>query len=378
MEKTSTNNNSKVSKTDTKDFISGPVEVTLLTYNIFMKPASLKRKTNHHKNTRLKLFTKLLNRFDIINFQEIHKDLSKRRDKMIKAAEEEGYKYVAIPKRHPVMSTFTRGSGLLTLSKFKILNSGFMRYKDIKSYAFQGVAYSKIELLNGNILHLFNTHLQSTEERKYKSKEKKLYRTRLKQILQMREIIDHFLEENSDYNKSDSFKDLILITGDFSLNARNCMLPVNDMNLEKLKNVEINKWIEENKVENPVEEDHCFSEYEFLKFSLSKFNKDRVNDVVFKSMNNVHPVTYGDCFNKNRKTVPRETVLTSKLGRNSEKCLDYIFQIIPGLQEGIEEKDFEFECKILPFFVDMEDEEEIENKVTQLSNHYGIRLKFKF
>ena len=71
--------------------------------------------------------------------------------------------------------------------------------------------------------------------------------------------------------------------------------------------------------------------------------------------------------------IPREKVLTPKKSYNSEKCLDYIFQLFPG---GNYKNSIKPECKILPFFIDMEEEEEIKEKITQLSSHYGIRLKF--
>lgn len=379
MENSSKDSNSDMEKEwEVVEKISDPMEVTLLTFDIFLRPPMIHSNKNDHKNTRLSLFLKLLKRYDVINFQEIFRDISRRRRKLIKAGVKEGFKFVSKPKRQPFASKFLRGSGLLTISKYNILSSGFKGYKANKSFVYQGMAYSKILLPNGKIIHLFNTQLQSTEEKKYKSKDKKLYRTRLKQIVQAREIIEYYLDKESNLKEkgAEEFDEIVIITGNFSLNARNCSLPVKDMAFDKLKNDKISSWVEDNKTENPVQDEGVINEYEFLKFVLSGFGQDRVTNVVYESMDQNHPVTYGDCFNKNRKTVPRETVLTSKIGRNSEKCLDYIFTLVPGEKGGLDGK-VEYECKVLPFFVDMEDEEEIQNKVTQLSNHYGIRLKFK-
>ena len=127
---------------------------------------------------------------------------------------------------------------------------------------------------------------------------------------------------------------------------------------------------------NPEKPDklyYCINEYDFLNQILSNFQQDILLNIVLDEMDNKHPVTFGDCFNKNRQMIPREKVLTPKKSYNSEKCVDYLFQLFPGANY---KNSVSPECKILPFFIDMEEEEEIKEKITQLSSHYGIRLKF--
>lgn len=349
-------------------------KLKILTYNIFIMPGSIFTKNKDYKEKRLQIFSKSLKQFTIINFQELHS--KKSRKSLIEEAIKSGYKYIAKPKKQPMFSKYKRGSGLLTISKHKILRTGFQPFTKNLSQFYHGVMYSQIRISNeeDKIIHIFNTQFQSTEAKKYKSKDKRLFKTRLQQIIQAREIIEHYLGKYSEVFERWQKNNIILFTGNFSLNARRCYLPVTDMNIGEIDNEkeDIRRWIQENKKENPVvDEEGVFSEYEFLKFVLSGYGKDTVKDLVFELMNFDHPVTYGDCFNKNRKTIPRETLLTSKIGRNSEKCLDYFLQIIPR-RMNIQEDERKFYCKILPFFVNQEEEKDCE--VTQLSNHYGVRI----
>lgn len=296
--------------------------------------------------------------------------------------------YQNLPPKQPTFSTKFYDSGLVSLSSFEIVQTGFKPFKFStgrdNSY-YKGLAYTKIELRPGTkYLHLFNVDLQSTPERKYYSKDKKQFHVRLKQIIQLRKFIDEFLEEFSSIKEDGpyNFKDVILLAGVFGLNARNCNIPVKELKLSQIKKMDERAgiWIEQNLEEAALDANkpdkmfQCFSEYDYLNHVLSNYDEDILLNIALDELDGKHPVTFGDCFNKNRQMIPREKILTPKKSYNSEKCLDYVFQLLPG---GNYRNSVKAECKILPFFIDMDEDEEIKEKISQLSSHYGLRLRFE-
>jgi hypothetical protein len=123
--------------------------------------------------------------------------------------------------------------------------------------------------------------MQQTPDKKYYSKDKKLFKARLKQILQLRKHIDDLLAKYSDLEEKgpEKFSDIILLTGNFGVNARNCSIPVKELNLKHLDKIDdrASQWIESNLEDealNATKPDklfQCFSEYDFLNQVLSNW-----------------------------------------------------------------------------------------------------------
>lgn len=347
------------------------LNIRLLTYNFFLRPPLINNNGNDYKNLRLKLFcTTELRKYDIINFQEVFKTFNDKRKRLIKAAVHCGMIHVSLPPKHPFLSKFLIDSGLLTVSRFKIVKQDFKNFKfcsGVDALAFKGVLYSKIDIGMGKYIHLFNLHTQATYSSTYDKKSKDQYKARLDQLIIARNVMEYFLKQNSTISYgAHLFKDLILMAGDFNVDSHRKALPAEVF--KKLHDKRAQDWLES------VEDEKDLTEYNFLLHVLSGFGKDKVVDFVKEAYGGQHPNTYGDSFREevveeNGMRVdyhPRETILTCNSDFNTQQCLDYIFQILPEKNEKMKIKG---SCKVRPFFVE-------KSVITQLSDHYGIELSF--
>ena len=92
-------------------------QVSILTYNIFIRPPPVNNYGDDFKSERLIEFLKLLPNYDIICLQEMFHSLSNRRKKMIKLAKKAGFHYFAESPSPDFFSTMICDGGLLTLSR---------------------------------------------------------------------------------------------------------------------------------------------------------------------------------------------------------------------------------------------------------------------
>lgn len=335
--------------------------VNLLTYNIFLRPPLINNNGNDYKNERLELFKDYLYEFDIINFQEIFQTLNSRKTEMIKNARSRGMKWSAISPKFPFFSKFLIDSGLLTVSRYPMVEIDFKAFDynaGIDGLAYKGLLYTKIQLKKEErYLHLFNIHTQASYSTKYTEDQHQHFESRLNQLIIARETIEEFLKKYSNLDKVGpaEFKDYIVIAGDFNVDARGETIP-QTFSLKCPIATEYLKTHDPNKL----------TEYQLLMYILSGYEKDTVVDFVKESYGGKHPSTYGDVKIHNGVEVPGETVLTSKEDLKSEQCLDYIFQILPS---KINDNKINGVCRICPFMVKHSD-------ITQLSDHYGVQLSF--
>lgn len=162
------------------------------------------------------------------------------------------------------------------------------------------------------------------------------------------------------------FKDIVLLGGDFNVDAHGGPIPKDVF--EELHDKRAEEWV------NSVQENER-TEYNFLIRVLSGFGKDGVVDFLKEAYEGKHPNTYGDSFeekiegeNGEEKVVyhAKETILTAKEDFNSHQCLDYFFQILPSKEEKMR---INGRCKVKEFFVKG-------SVVSQLSDHYGVELCF--
>lgn len=268
--------------------------VKLASYNLFMLPVYTK---NQYKDERTKLIChKIIPNFDICCFQEIFTGLNSRRKNIIKAAKNHGLKFASIPPNPPFFSKHISNSGLLTISKYPILETEFIPFKKhsgVDALAYKGVLYSKIEVEDGKIIHVFNTHLQAHYSgRQYTPKSDGLLRARLSQIIQIREIIDNFCKKYWENLKEncESTKQSVILCGDMNIRRVGEFHPLATLNevsgeyqlfdwdIDCLKAKE---WLSEqlklilNDNKDKIGEKEktlYFKEYEFLRGVLGDFN----------------------------------------------------------------------------------------------------------
>ena len=338
--------------------------IKLLSFNINIKPPSYKKTNNDHKNTRTNLFLHQIKNYDIIALQEIFGIMNSRKQQIIDQGKRESLGYHATASSSIGLTTSFMEPGLLTMSSFNIRVNKFKKFKSCKQQEKKGLLYTMIDLGEYN-LHLFNVICQKTPTTHYDPYNKDLHKSRLLQFSEIPFLMENMLAK---YGKipttaNQMNNDAILLAGTLNTDARGGLIPKH----LKTKNALVDNWISKNiKIE-------LYQEYQFLLSSLQQEGRSVAINWGQKSTGN-HPVTLGDCFNRNRKNVPRETLVTSEFEQCSEQCLDYIFQIVPP---GFTKERFQdAECKVVPFFVDSDDFEAKGKKITQISSHYGLCFEF--
>ena len=175
-------------------------------------------------------------------------------------------------------------------------------------------------------------------------------------------FVQHLFSYTSNFvNSGLHFTDPIIILGDFNVNSNGLRLPP----VFELDSPIAAEWIY-------TQRGNDFSEYDFLISCLSDFGKDKIVDLKGKNEDGTHPITFGDTFiNSDGVEVPKETTLTAKYDLSSKKSIDYAFQLLPL---GKECPGFKANCKIEPFFLRKGEHE----KLTQLSDHYGLEIDIQF
>lgn len=120
---------------------------------------------NLYKEQRMLEFVKtVLPQFDIICCQEVFYTFNARKDQLINYAQLSGYPYSAKSPKPGLFSVKSTDAGLLTLSRFPIIQSEFRSYSNgvfSDSISDKGVLYTQI-MIGSQIIHLFNTHMQAS------------------------------------------------------------------------------------------------------------------------------------------------------------------------------------------------------------------------
>ena len=123
--------------------------ISLLTYNFFCRPPPIKTNKSDYKDARLLDFFQQLENYDIICFQELFTTLNDRKHKMIQEGSRQGLKYYLAAKVPSFFSRYLIDSGLLILSRYRIIDHDFYEYyMNISGDApsNKGVLYAKIEM----------------------------------------------------------------------------------------------------------------------------------------------------------------------------------------------------------------------------------------
>lgn len=192
--------------------------VKLLTYNIFLRPPPVKNNENDWKDERLADFIKLLDSFDIVCLQECFGSLNNRKQELIKYANKTGLFFFVDSPSPSFFSKFLVDGGLLTMSRFPIVESEFREFRYCvlsDSLANKGILYSKIKIRDSYVI-IFNTHTQAS----YFGSPEYLWnisvRTRLDHLDEMCEFIKEILLTT--YVDEET---TVLLMGDFNVDAHN-------------------------------------------------------------------------------------------------------------------------------------------------------------
>ena len=337
-------------------------EINLLTYNIFLRPPLIKTNKNDHKNSRVEEFIKTVHNFDIICLQEAFGLWNKRKQKLVKMAQKQGFVYFKECPNPPMFSTYPLDGGLITLSRYPIVDSEFGHYPYsilADSAAYKGVLYTKINV-NDNFLHVFTTHTQATHGNKF---DPETFITRGDQLLSFRQFLDKMMAKY--YTKGD----VVILCGDFNVNARQPNFSLSGIEEDYVPL----------KLYPSLAQDGYCNEYENMKAILSRNNEDQITDLVYESLG-FFPPTFGvSRIGKDGREEPDEVILTHAVDYCTNLCLDYIFQLTPKFGR---KKEFELSdsktlkkssilrvkpksSRVEPFYVK-------HPKVTQLSDHLGL------
>ena len=355
------NNNSKNNPNANEELLTRN-SIRLLSYNFFLRPPPINNNGSDFKNERLKDFFEFLREFDIICFQEIFTTLTDRKHQMIREAAKSGLKYHVSSRPPSFFSEYITDSGLLILSRYEILECDYYYYYlnisgDAPSN--KGIIYAKINI-NNRYLFLFNTHLQSTYFDESQSNINCTIQVRTKQT---EELINFVYNKLMKIPREQIEKGLVLIVGDFNIDAHNNQFLREKYKLPKYK----------------------ISEYDLLKKKLNKLGI--AIDIMNKKYNN-HLYTFG-----NNDRPEYDQVFTGKAEFNMKQTLDYMWEIIPDYELNIYNKSF-YKINDDSEKKQLNKNEEDDNKINvlyqtfkvqeflvknrpyqQLSDHFGISVE---
>ena len=297
------------SKNNLNEELSYRNSVRLLSYNFFLRPPPVNNNGSDYKNERLKDFIEFLPEFDIICFQEIFTTLTDRKHQMIREAAKSGFKYHVSSRPPSFLSEYITDAGLLILSRYEIVECDYYDYYlnisgDAPSN--KGIIYAKIKI-NNRYLFLFNTHLQSTYFDESQSNINDTIQVRTKQT---EELINFVYNKLLTFPRDEIEKGLVLIVGDFNIDAHNNQFLREKYKLPKYK----------------------ITEYELLRKKFSKLGA--AIDIMYKKYNN-HLYTFG-----NNDRPEYDQVLTGKAEFNLKQTLDYMWEIIPDYELNIYSKGY--------------------------------------
>jgi len=106
---------------ETNKSVSSTGKVNILSYNIFIRPPFVNNNGNDYKDERLEEFLKYAQNYDIICLQEMFNVYSNRRTNFLQKSRDLGFIYHATASKMQTFSPHFIDSGLLILSKLKVL-----------------------------------------------------------------------------------------------------------------------------------------------------------------------------------------------------------------------------------------------------------------
>lgn len=310
---------------------SNPDSLSILSYNMFMRPGFwlIKSNASDYKEERFAAFLTRMACFDIMALQEMFGLLTFRQRKLLRVAAERGFCHAAVTGAAPYVFWDRTGSaripfldaGVVTLSRFPIVATDshyYTKSSQIDGWAPKQVLWALVQLPNpGSFVHVFNTHMQSSYS--HAPSEASLM-ARAAQVVELAAFVKDKVYGSGDARHS------AIICGDFNLDARS---------VEYVRMMDV------------LRRELVSEECGFV-----------VRDLMLDAQG-MHPITYGD---------PRERVLTHTSDLGCQLSLDYVIYVGPiqggALRHVTTQLDL-FEC-----------EPNEAGPCTHLSDHMGVTSEF--
>lgn len=193
-----------------------PNSLRVLSYNVYLRPPMISHTHGDHKNERCALLSKILPLFDVVLLQEVHSCLNFRCNTLIQKAVEGGLPYHMCTYGPSIFSRHISNNGLLILSRYPIVATDYLVYKDYSGYDSiieKGAIYANIRIGEKRSIHVFNTHLQSS----YQPEDHGAADIRDRQLQQLREWVQTKEQGHSVGHTGESH---IVCGGDFNISAK--------------------------------------------------------------------------------------------------------------------------------------------------------------
>ena len=290
--------------------------IRFLQYNAFWRPTMLHFGREEYMRERSMLVLDKIQDFDVVCLEEAFQFGSTIVRNFAEAAKQRGFKYICSSKNPPLLTRQVVDPGLLVLSKYPILETANIRYRDgcgFDSFSAKGAVYVKIQIDETKHIHLFSTHLQASYQRGPTSEDVGI---RCRQL----DHLSRFMKEKV----TDGYP--VVVLGDFNVDSRKG------------------------------------TEYELLMqhLNLDEYN---VTNTLYASNNNEHVVTFGE----SQGDWIADKVLTVQPDWGTNQSLDYIF-LLTKKDSPLE---VTFDTKVNKMTVEG-------RPYPQLSDHYGVESTMTF
>ncbi|KAJ1928200.1 hypothetical protein IWQ60_002278 [Tieghemiomyces parasiticus] len=336
--------------------------IRLLTLNMYMRPPLIHSHTTDYKDARLDyLIETVLPHYDVITLQEMFAFASTRRGRLIRAAEEQGFRFwIASPSKS--LWDLSIDGGLLILSRYPIVERDSIRYtrgQHSDWLAAKGVLYAKIAVNPDSHLHIFTTHTQASYGRVTPIDDASVL-IRFDQFAHLSEFMRNKVASRLPGEP-------VVVQGDFNVDAR-----VHD-------DGESEDLHDKRSSEEYREAVSILEGRGRLNHTAAATHPLPLTDLVYQRVG-YHPITFGDVLDlPDGKRVPRDTVLTGNDMLSSCQRLDYIFWADPLAYPEDYEGNARFTLQpvnatVEPFFTKSEEQH---LPFTQISDHYGVATELK-
>lgn len=141
--------------------------IKLLQYNCFWRPWLLHLGTIEYVRERSRLLSERLEKYDIVCLNESFHFGSTVVREFMTTMNNKGFKYIVTNRRVPIISKFVVDSGVMILSKYPIIETDDVAYKEgcsFDQFAMKGCVYAKIQISQKQYINVFATHLQASYE----------------------------------------------------------------------------------------------------------------------------------------------------------------------------------------------------------------------
>jgi sphingomyelin phosphodiesterase len=139
--------------------------LNLLQMNVFWRPKLLHLFKEEYVAERSRFLAERLAEFDIACFNEAFHFGSDVVSNFVFQMFQNGFKYVVSSRHVPLLSHHVIDSGLLILSKYPIIATDSVVYKEgcsFDRFAAKGAVYAKVQIGTRRFVHVFATHLQAS------------------------------------------------------------------------------------------------------------------------------------------------------------------------------------------------------------------------